>query len=46
MADHIIPAARKMQLLKDFEKVEEKIVGHGKHEEFHELLEKLQALYL
>jgi hemerythrin-like domain-containing protein len=46
MADRVIPAALQKQLLKDFEKVEEEIVGHGKHEEFHELLERLQALYL
>jgi len=41
----IDPASRQAQLLKEFEKVEEEIVGHGKHEEFHALLEKLQIIY-
>ena len=34
------------ELLVKFAKVEENIVGHGKHEEFHRLLEELKKIYL
>jgi len=32
-------------LEKDFERVEEEVVGAGKHEEYHRLLEKLEKIY-
>jgi hemerythrin-like domain-containing protein len=32
-------------LEKDFERVEEEVVGAGKHEEYHRLLEKLEKTY-
>ena len=29
-----------------FEKIEEEVVGHGVHEQFHELLKQLKSKYL
>lgn len=46
MADKVLKAAKQNELLKAFEKVEENIIGHGKHEQFHELLERLEKIYL
>ena len=46
MADmHLTPAEQK-RLLVEFERVEEERVGHGKHEEFHQLLHRLRDTYL
>jgi len=33
-------------LLADFDKVEEERVGHGKHEEFHRLMDHLRGIYI
>ncbi len=41
----MISKALQAKLLEDFEKIEEEIVGRGKHEEFHALLEKLRIIY-
>ena len=46
MADSHIPDKTQEELLVDFEKVEEERVGHGKHEEFHRLLDVLREIYL
>jgi hemerythrin-like domain-containing protein len=46
MADSSIPEQTQEELLADFEKVEEERVGHGKHEEFHRLLDHLREIYL
>lgn len=46
MADSHIPEKMQEELLADFEKVEEERVGHGKHEEFHRLLDVLREIYL
>ncbi len=46
MADARIPEKRQRDLLAEFEKVEEERVGHGRHEEFHGLLDRLKSVYL
>lgn len=46
VADRTFPDARQNELFADFERIEEERIGHGKHEEFHTLLEKLSSLYL
>ena len=34
------------ELFEGFERIEEERIGHGKHEEFHGLLDKLSAIYM
>jgi len=46
MADAHVPAAKQAELLKAFERVEREIVGAGKHEQFHAMLERLEKIYL
>jgi hemerythrin-like domain-containing protein len=46
MADGRLSAAQQDELTVCFADVEEKVVGHGKHEEFHRLLKDLEAAYL
>jgi hemerythrin-like domain-containing protein len=46
MADTIVPIARQKEILGEFENVEENIVGHGRHERFHEMLDRLAGVYL
>ena len=46
MADGSIPENIQQALLADFDKVEEERVGHGKHEEFHRLMDRLREIYI
>ncbi|MDA3793148.1 MAG: hemerythrin domain-containing protein [Elusimicrobia bacterium] len=46
MGDNVLSDSKQNELLEDFEKYEENVIGHGKHEEFHELLKKLKAEYI
>lgn len=46
IADSKIPEAKQTELLEGFEEIEEKRVGHGKHEEFHKMLHSLRDEYL
>ena len=46
MADSIIPEQTQEELLADFEKVEEERVGHGKHKEFHRMMDRMREIYL
>lgn len=46
IADMHLSQKEQENLLKEFEKLEEERIGHGKHEEFHKLLEGLEKLYL
>jgi hemerythrin-like domain-containing protein len=46
MADERLSAAQQDELAACFAEVEEKVVGHGKHEEYHRLLKELEAAYL
>jgi hemerythrin-like domain-containing protein len=45
MADGRLDDAVDRTLMEEFERVEEERVGHGKHEEFHRLMEELQKSY-
>lgn len=45
MADALLSEDKNRELAKDFERVEEERVGHGKHEEFHRMMDRLMAAY-
>ncbi|MFA7585593.1 MAG: hemerythrin domain-containing protein [Novosphingobium sp.] len=45
MAEQIIPAATLDALASGFEEHEEKVMGHGRHEELHAMLHDLKARY-
>ena len=46
MSDKILSSTVQKELSDDFEKLEKNVIGEGKHEEFHILLEKLTGKYL
>lgn len=46
MADSVISPAAQNQLAKSFELMERDVVGEGKHEEFHRLLDQMRGIYL
>lgn len=46
MADAHLTTKQQKDLTNGFAKVEEEIVGHSKHEEFHRLLDSLKKKYL
>jgi hemerythrin-like domain-containing protein len=46
MADARLSAEEQAELSAHFADVEEKVVGRGKHEEYHRLLKELEAAYL
>lgn len=46
MADTQLSQAKDDELLKEFDKLELERIGPGKHEEFHEMLERLDGIYL
>jgi hemerythrin-like domain-containing protein len=46
MADRDLSEETQRALVEGFERVEREIVGPGKHEEYHRLLDRLQATYL
>ncbi len=45
MADRVLTPRTQADLLEGFEQIEEERVGHGKHEEFHRLLDRLDKVY-
>jgi hemerythrin-like domain-containing protein len=45
IADQRLSAARKNELAKGFERIEEEKVGHGRHEAFHRMLTELGKIY-
>ncbi|OGD18041.1 MAG: hemerythrin [Candidatus Aminicenantes bacterium RBG_16_63_16] len=45
IADARLSPQAQSSLEKDFERVEEEVVGAGQHEEYHRLLEKLEKIY-
>lgn len=45
IADEMLGEDTDRTLVKNFDRVEEEQVGHGRHEEFHRLMEELQATY-
>jgi len=46
MGDQRLPEAKQEELLNKFEEFESEVIGNGKHEEFHAMLNKLQNKYL
>ncbi|MEW6113044.1 MAG: hemerythrin domain-containing protein [Thermodesulfobacteriota bacterium] len=46
MADSVLSESKQDELFGQFERIEEERIGHGKHEEFHRLLEELARIYL
>ena len=45
MAEKVLPALKQNEIYEHFERIEEEVVGHGVHEQFHELLNKLKSKY-
>jgi hemerythrin-like domain-containing protein len=45
MADAHLPIEKQKELIKGYERVENEVIGEGKHEEFHHLLDKLKRAY-
>ena len=41
-----LSASEQAELLKNFEDHEEKVIGEGRHDELHSLLEKFEKKYL
>jgi hemerythrin-like domain-containing protein len=46
MADRALSQAKQDEIYEKFEKIEEEVVGHGVHEQYHELLKQFKAKYL
>lgn len=46
MAEAHIAEAQQQELLSEFDRVENEIVGKGKHEEFHAVIKELKGIYL
>ena len=46
MAEDALEKSRLEQLHESFEEHEEKVIGHGRHEELHKMLKGLQARYM
>ena len=44
-ADRVLPPAQQANLEKEYERVEEEVVGSGRHEAFHAMLEDLEGRY-
>jgi hemerythrin-like domain-containing protein len=45
ISDEMLSESMQVNILNDFEDIEENVVGEGKHEEFHQMLHKLKAKY-
>ncbi len=46
MAEKVLQIQVQNEIYEHFEKIEEDVVGHGVHEQFHELLNQLKSKYL
>jgi hemerythrin-like domain-containing protein len=46
MAEKVLSTEKQNEIFEQSEKIEEDVVGHGVHEQFHEFLEKLKSKYL
>ncbi len=46
MANRLLPENKQDEIYNDFERIEEEVVGHGVHERYHQLLDRLKAKYL
>jgi hemerythrin-like domain-containing protein len=45
LADRLLSLDVRQEMVKTFEEIEENVVGHGRHEQLHALLERLEAEY-
>lgn len=45
MADKLLSSDRQEEIFQEFERIEEEVVGHGVHEQYHELLKQLKEKY-
>ena len=46
MADKVLSEQKQNEIFKQFEKIEEEVLGHGIHEQYHELLKQLKIKYI
>jgi hemerythrin-like domain-containing protein len=46
MAEKVLSTSRQDEVFGKFEQIEEEVVGHGIHEQYHELLKELKGKYL
>jgi len=46
MAEKVLSDRKQNEVFEQFEKIEEDVIGHGLHEQFHELLKQLKTKYL
>lgn len=46
IADERLTDEKHKELLRDFDRLEEEEIGHGKHEAFHEMIDRLKGIYL
>jgi hemerythrin-like domain-containing protein len=46
MANKTLSEQRQKEIFEQFEKIEEDIVGHGVHEQYHKLLNQLKIKYI
>ena len=46
LANKRLKEKKQDELLREFDRLEEEQIGHGKHAEFHRMIEKLKAIYL
>ena len=46
IADERLSEQKQYQLYHEFDKLEEEEIGHGKHEQFHEMIKNLKEIYL
>jgi hemerythrin-like domain-containing protein len=46
MADRTLSQAKQVEIYEQIEKIEEEVVGHGVHEQYHELLKQFKTKYL
>ena len=46
MADLMLSEAKQNSILDDFDRMEDEVIGQGKHEAFHCLLDRLSGIYL
>jgi hemerythrin-like domain-containing protein len=46
MAEKVLSIQKQNEILQKFEKIEEEVVGHGVHEQYHALLKQLKGKYL
>ena len=46
LAERVLPRQKKQELLRQFDRLEEERIGHGRHEQFHRTLDELAGKYL